>query len=232
LFGKWKVEAALNLRRSMFLCVLPGVFLFAGCKLPGGSALRQEETAKPIIVKQPANFSSRTFDPASPPADMPPLPSGETAECDTDFQSNASVSGKSFQTDATHTTLTITQVKVTLDLIITVWVPTGVTQHVIEHEDGHRQISEYYYQAADKNAERIAAAYIGKQVIISGADLHAESSKALQQIGAEITDEYNKELNPKPAQLLYDSITDHSRNGVVAKEAVDHALKNAAIEAN
>ncbi len=222
----------MSLRRSMFLCVLPGVILSAGCKSPGGSSFRQEEAAKPIIVKQPVNFSSRTFDPASPPADMPPLPSGETAECDTDFQSNASVSGKSFQTDATHATLTITQVKVTLDLIITVWVPTGVTQHVIEHEDGHRQISEYYYQAADKTAEQIAAAHIGKQVIVSGADLHAESSKALQQMGAEITDEYNKELNPEPAQLLYDSITDHSRNEVVAKEAVDHTLKNAAIEAN
>ena len=106
------------------------------------------------------------------------------------------------------------------------------SQHVIEHEDGHRQISEYYYQTAGKTAERIAASYIGKQVIISGADLHAESSKALQQMGAEITDEYIKELNPEPAQLLYDSITDHSRNEVVAKEAVDHAIKNVAIEAN
>ncbi|MBZ5660180.1 MAG: hypothetical protein LAO08_07200 [Acidobacteriia bacterium] len=221
------------LRRSIFLCVLPGVLILAGCKLPGQSSFRQaEETAKPIIVKQPVNFSTRTFDPASPPADMPPLPSGETAECDTDFQSNASVSGQSVQTDATHATLTITQVKVTLDLIVTVWVPMDASQHVIEHEDGHRQISEYYYQTAGKTAERIAASYIGKQVIISGADLHAESSKALQQMGAEITDEYIKELNPEPAQLLYDSITDHSRNEVVAKEAVDHAIKNVAIEAN
>jgi hypothetical protein len=60
--------------------------------------------------------------------------------------------------------------------------------------------------------------------------LPAESSKALQKLATDITDEYGRELNPEPAQLLYDSITDHGRNDVVVKNAVDHALKNAAIE--
>jgi hypothetical protein len=222
-----------NLRRSIFLSLLLGAPIFTGCKLPGRSTSQDAGGgARPVIVNQPVNFSSRTFDPANPPSDMPPLPPGEAAECDTDFQSNASVGGRSYQTDATHATLTITQIKVTLDLIVTIWVPVDATQHVIEHEDGHRQISEFYYQAADKTAEGIAAAYMGRQVVISGADLHAESSKALQQMGAEITEEYNKALNPGPTQLLYDSITDHSRNEVDSKEAVDHAIKNAAIEAN
>jgi hypothetical protein len=120
---------------------------------------------------------------------------------------------------------------VTLQLNINIWVPTGVTQHVIEHEDGHRQVSEYYYQTADKLAERIAATYMGKQVEISGSDLGAESNKMLHQLATEITDEYNKQLNPGPAQLLYDSITEHGRNEVAVREAVDHALRNIAIEA-
>jgi hypothetical protein len=49
-------------------------------------------------------------------------------------------------------------------------------------------------------------------------------------MGAEITAEYDRELNPEPTQLLYDSITDHSRNEVAVQDAVDHALKNASIE--
>jgi hypothetical protein len=233
LSGKWKAEANLLSRRSASYCVLLGIAIVAGCKMPGQSSFGQKEgAAKPIIVKQPVNYSSRTFDPANPPPDMPPLPPGETAQCDTDYQSNASVSGKSFQTDATHATLTITQVKVTLGLIVTVWVPAEASQHVIEHEQGHRQISEYYYQSADKAAERIAAAYIGRQVPIAGADLHDESTKALHQMGADITGEYNTALNTEPTQLLYDSITDHSRNEVDARDAVEHAIKNAAVEAN
>ena len=195
------------------------------------SSRRQlREAPVPTINKQPIAFANRTFDPASPPADMPPLAPGENAECDSNFLSNASVRGESRQTDATHATVTITEIKVTLQLNINVWVPTGVTQHVIEHEEGHRQVSEYYYQTADKLAERIAAIYMGKQVDITGTDLDSESSKMLQQMAADITDEYKKGLNPGPTQLLYDAITDHGRNDVVVKDAVAHALKNITIE--
>ena len=157
---------------------------------------------------------------------MPPLPPGEVAQCDSNFLSNATVGGQSRQTDATHATVTITRIQVTLQLHITIWVPAGATQHVIEHEEGHRQISEYYYQTADKLAERIAATYIGKQVVLTGTDLDAEFSKLLQQMGSDITDTYNKELNPERAQLHYDAITDHSRNEIVAKDAVAHALND------
>jgi len=185
-----------------------------------------------LCSPHPAAVASRTFDPAAPPAEMPPLAPEEGAECDSDFLSNGSVRGESRQTDATHATLTITQITVTLQLHINIWVPAGVTQHAIEHEEGHRQISEYDYQTADNLAARIAATYMGKQVEIAGADLGAESSKMLQQMTIEITDEYNKQLNPGPTQLLYDSITDHGRNGVAVKDAVAHALQNIPIESN
>jgi hypothetical protein len=181
------------------------------------------------IDKQPVTFANRMFDPARPPADMPPLPAGEVAQCDSNFLSGAVVGGQSRQTDATHATVTITQVKVTLQLHITIWLPVSTTQHVIDHEQGHRQISEHYYQSADKVAERIAARYLGKQTVITSADLHAESSKLLEQMGGEITEAYNRELNPGPAQLRYDAITDHSRNSMPAKEAVAQVLQGMAL---
>jgi hypothetical protein len=132
--------------------------------------------------------------------------------------------------DATHALVTVTQIKMTLQLNITIWTPTNVAQNVIEHEGGHRQISEYYYQTADKLAQRVAAAYMGQRVEITGTDLGAESSKLLQQTATEITDKYNKELNPGPTQLLYDRITDHGRNEVVVKDAVAAAIKNIAVD--
>ena len=213
------------------LCVLLGVLILGWLMWRDLSSRRQlREAPLPTINKQPVAFTNRTFDPATPPTNMPPLAPGESAECDSDFQSNASVRGESLQTDATHATVTITQVKVTLQLTITIWVPIGATQHVIEHEEGHRQISEYYYRTADKVAERIAATYMGREVEFTGTDLGAESRKMLEQMANEIADEYAKELDPGPTQLLYDAITDHSRNEVVVQDAVAHALKNIAIE--
>jgi hypothetical protein len=181
--------------------------------------------AAPIIDKQPPVVSTRRFDPAAPPPDMPPLHSGEQAQCDSNFMSGALVSGETRRTGATTATLTITQVKMKLQLAITIWVPDGVTQKVLEHEEGHRQISESYYEDADKLAARVAASYIGKQLTVTGNDLNAEANKALQQIGDEITAEYTHQLDPGPAQLRYDAITDHARNEVLAKDAVAQSLK-------
>jgi hypothetical protein len=221
----------LSLRRILVLCLLLGMLILGWLSWRDAPSRRPlKETAAPIIYKQPVNFANRTFDPASPPSDMPPLTAGENAECVSDFLSNANLSGKTWRTDATHATVTIKQIKVTLQLNITIWVPAGVTPHVIEHEEGHRQISEYYYQTAEKLAERIAATYTGKQVVVAGEDLNAESTKALQQMAKEITEEYDRELNPNPTQLLYDTITDHSRNEVAVQDAVDHALKNISVE--
>jgi hypothetical protein len=184
----------------------------------------------PTINKQPVAVANHTFDPTAPPADMPPLSPGEIAACDSSFVSLANVAGESQRSDATHATVTITRVNVTLQLIVNIWLPIGASEKVIEHEGGHRQISEYYYQTADQLAARIAAQYLGRQVDITGADLSAESSKILQQMAREVTDKYNKELNPGPTQLLYDDITDHGRNEVVVQDAVAHAIKNVAIE--
>lgn len=217
-------------RASAVLWLLFGAVVF-DCVACRDSSLPRQSDDEVTVDKQPESFASHQFDPSAPPPEMPPLSTGENAQCDSDFLSSANVHGESHQTDATHATLTVTEIKMTLQLKINIWVPAGATQHVIEHEEGHRQISEYYYQAADKLAERIAAAYIGKEVEITGTDLNAESSRVLRQIAGEITKEYGKQLDPNPTQLLYDSITDHSRNEVAAKDAVDHAIKNAPIEA-
>ena len=196
-----------------------------------GAASRQqgEATSAVTIDKQPVNFASRTFDPANPPPEMPPMAPGEEAVCDSNFLSNVSVVGQTLQTDGARELVTIRQITVTLQLKITIWVPSDASQHVIDHEEGHREISEFYYQGADKLAERIAAAYIGKKQLFSGADPQGESNKWLEQTGTEITDEYNTELNPAPAQRRYDLMTDYIRNGVVAKDAVAQVLKDAAL---
>jgi hypothetical protein len=161
---------------------------------------------------------------------MPPLAPGEIAVCDSNFVANASVRGVPHPTDATHATVTITDVKVILQLNITIWTPVGAPPYLIEHEQGHRQISEYYYQTADKLAAQVAARYLGQRVEIAGADLNAESTRMLHQMAADITAEYDKELNPGPTQLLYDNITDHARNDTAVQDAVAHAIKNVIVE--
>ena len=221
-------EANLSAWRPILLCVLLAVLACGWFQWRKPSVSNTpKETLVPVIEKQPPVFTNRTFDPAAPPAEMPPLAEGEAAECDSNFISKASVAGRSLQSDGTHAVVTLRYVRVILQLQVTVWVPSDASQHVIEHEQGHRQISEHYYKSADQLAERVAAKYLGKEVPISGPDLKSEFDKLLQQAGNEITDEYGRDLNVKAAQLRFDTITDHSRNDVDAREAVEQTLKEA-----
>lgn len=181
----------------------------------------------PIVDKRPVAYAQRSFDPANTPPDMPPLGEGEEAECDSNFISDANVSGRMKKIDSTNATVTVTQVKITLQLKITIWVPNGATQHVIEHEEGHRQISERYYASADSLAAEVAAPYIGRQIAISGSELNLEFRNALLQLSKAITAEYNDKLNPDPAQRRYDELTDHSRNDRDAKDAAAQAIREA-----
>ncbi|HZP33574.1 MAG TPA: hypothetical protein VFB23_09465 [Candidatus Acidoferrales bacterium] len=175
---------------------------------------------------------TRTFDPANPPGDMPALGQGEEAECDSNFFSNASVGGEIKETDAGHAWVTISQVTVDLQLSVTIWAPTNASPHVIEHEQGHRQISEHYYLTAGEIARKIADNYIGQKVEISGTDFAGRSNELFRRMASEITVEYNKQLNPEPAQILYDGITDHGRNEAVVQDAVASAIRNVGMHQN
>lgn len=218
-------------RRTILVCLLLGALMSGWFFLRGRSSLGASgKRGRATVTKEPVQFASRTFDPNSPPPEMPSLGTGEEAQCDSNFLSNANVAGQTQKTDATHAFVTVKQVDMALQLKVTIWAPANASPHVIEHEEGHRQIAEHYYEQADQVAERIADEYIGQVLEISGADLDAESNKALQQIATEITDEYNKELNPGPTQLLYDSITDHGRNETAVKDAVASAIRNVAAE--
>ena len=213
------------MRRTILICVLLAGALAAAFMLR--SRLSGQDSEAPVTVeKQPIVFANRTFDPLNPPPDMPPLSPGDEAECDSNFICSASVRGETQQRDATHAVVTIKQIKVTLQLNVTIWAPGNATPKQLEHEDGHSQISQSYYQTADKTARQIASERIGNQIEITGTDLNAEANKALQQAAADINAEYNRQLDPGPTQQYYDTMTDHGRNGIIVKDGVAAALRD------
>lgn len=190
------------------------------------SAWENQAQAQVTITKVPVNAGTKTFDPLRPPRDRPPLRPPEEAVCASDFLSDASVGGQAEQTDATHGKVTINQIKVTLQLDLTIWLPTNPPKTTVDHEEGHRQISEYYYKNADGVARRIAERYLGKVIDLSGRDLRKAASMALKQAGADITNEYNRQMPVETTQARYDLITEHSRKDIRVADAVALALRD------
>ena len=117
-------------QRLLVFCILLGAVIIGALGWREFSSRQNEQRAAPLIDKQPAAIANQTFDPLNPPGEVASLSSGENAACDSKFESNASVSGETRETDATHGTVTVTQVKMTLHLNLTIWTPADVTQHV------------------------------------------------------------------------------------------------------
>lgn len=190
------------------------------------SILTDRAHAQVTITKVPVHVSTQTFDPRQPPRRMPSLTPPEQAVCASDFLSNASVGGQTEQIDATHGKLTINKINVTLRLDITIWLPKNPPRTTVDHEEGHRQISEYYYRIAEMVARRITKPFLGKVIDLNGRDLRKLASAALKQTGAEITNEYNKQMAVETTQSRFDAVTEHSRKDIRVADAVALALKD------
>jgi hypothetical protein len=80
------------------------------------------------------------------------------------------------------------------------------------------------YRNAEAIARRIAEPYIDKVIAISGRDLRKAVSAALQQAGADITSEYNRQMPVETTQSRFD-LTEHSRKDIPVPDAVAQALK-------
>ncbi|HEY3198040.1 MAG TPA: hypothetical protein VGJ57_08500, partial [Nitrospirales bacterium] len=171
------------------------LILVAGRLASAGQPAAVATAAEAVkITKTPVNVQYRTFDPRRPPKEMPQLKPPEAALCAAEFLSTAGLSGHAVQTDATHAKFTVDRAEVTLQLNVTIWLPQNPPRTIVEHEEGHRQIAEYFYENADAIAKRLAEPYLGKAIELSGRDLQESASVALKKAGTEITDTLNKEM--------------------------------------
>jgi hypothetical protein len=217
-----KMSSTLSGSELMQKTVVAAVILF-WCL----SALCCADTPGVVIDKKPETVERRSFDPKKPPTDMPPPEGGEAAECDSNFLVDANAACQARQTDATHAIMTITKITMTLQLDVVIWDPIAAPQYIVDHEECHRQISEYYYKNFCSGlAEKLAARYVGQQIAITGPDFQAAMRKELDRVTTAITDDYNKQLPVETTQERYDAINDHSRNTkITAKDSMDQALR-------
>src|ERR1044072_3058231 len=102
------------------------------------------------VTKMPASATIKSFDPRHPPGEMPHLNPNEAAVTESNFACEVQIEVETASSDGVPDKATITGVTATIKLDITEWRPVRVTQKIRAHEDGHRRISETFYEDADK----------------------------------------------------------------------------------
>jgi hypothetical protein len=174
-----------------------------------------------------------TFDPKNPPSDMPKLHPNEAAIARAAFSANTRVGGLVVERkpgeSGFRATLRIDTVRINLDLHVTIWLPRNAVPKIVNHEEGHRKIAEYYYQNAEQIARQEAGKLIGQTVTGTGADYASAEDNALKD-AREALNKRLLDLADAPsgkAQEYYDQITAHGTNAVKEDRAVEQAIRKA-----
>lgn len=187
------------------------------------SLLRAASSPQVTVEIAPATIERRTFDPANPPAEMPKLTPPEVGTCvyqvgcSTEAQAEGERSRGQLQPGR------VTEVVLRATLSITLWTPRGGPPKILAHEEGHREICEYYYDEAEQIGRRLAQRTLG-------ARLSSRTRKAmtveLDVVQKRLIGEFLRETATRCdfAQGRFDAITAHSMNPISESAAMARAI--------
>jgi hypothetical protein len=189
--------------------------------------------AEVTINRTDAVIERRMFDPSNPPPDMPKLESTEAAVTESYFSVNTNIGGQVIDQQKTdngcRTSIKVDTVQVTLRLRVTVWLPNGAVPKIVNHEEGHRAIAEYYYRDAESVARHFAEEFIGQTISGSGKDCDSAGEIATKQAAQLLGAKYLGQVDVPcaKAQEIYDQITEHGTNAVKEEKAIKQAILKA-----
>jgi hypothetical protein len=187
--------------------------------------------AQVTINRTDAVIEHRIFDPSNPPADMPKLDSNEAAVTESFFAADSQVGGSVIDQRKMESncraSIKVDMVQMTLKLRVTVWLPNNAVPKIVNHEEGHRAIAEYFYRDAEATARKLAEELIGQTVSGIGGDCDSAGAAATKKAAEALGGRYLGEVDVPcgRAQELYDQITEHGTNAIKEEKAVKQAIE-------
>jgi hypothetical protein len=175
----------------------------------------------------------RTFDPAKPPAEMPPLASREGAVTACSFGFSAEphydVITRWRGADGNWTaTIAVTGVSVYVRLTVIVWTPKGVSAKLKAHEEGHRTLDEMMYKKLAEPAARAAGAEMdGYQFTGQGTTAAKAEADALRTMFKQAGHDYLAQCSDLNDQVnaAYDTLTRHGTSPISEADAIKQAVE-------
>lgn len=173
-----------------------------------------------IHIQAPA-VSRKTFDPENPPPEMPKLKPTEVGTCVYAFGCTTDMD----ITGSRNSPARVSGIGITTTLKITIWTPRAGPPKILQHEEGHRMISEMYYAQAEAVAQRLAQREMNRALKYSMAD-KAAAEQELNAIQNKVIADFMAETARRcdVAEAYYDEITQHSRNPISESAAILQAV--------
>ena len=207
-------------RRALLSCaaMVPLAGLLRRPAVGQGSAVRVTRE-EPITVRT-------EFDPARPPAEMPPLTPPEAGICKSTFVLSASVTYSAERLSGLAARIYVDGLDIVTRLRFDIYTAQGAPPKLRAHEEGHRAIGEHYYSGAAKIAEDIGRRLIGVTFDGTGIDQEAAQENAFGKAVAEIERDYMARIRVPSAAAneRFDEITRHGLEAIEESEAIARAI--------
>lgn len=167
-----------------------------------------------------------TFPPGRPPPEAKELSGMEAGLCYTELSTEIRIGVEYPRFSIKKPVMTVTSIQFVVGARITIWVEEGSKPEILDHENGHRTISEHYYQQAHPLARKVGEKAVGRKLPLNGKPTDASVAAATEGLRAELLKEFEMQIDQRNrfAQAAFDLITDHSRNNVPNNEAVARAI--------
>ncbi len=189
-----------------------------------GSPVVSAADAVTVDVRAP-HIVRRTFDPAKPPSDMPPLQPPEVGQCVYEFACEMETRVIRPAGIGGSRNARVSAIAFTTRLNVTLWTPVTGPAGVLEHEEGHRIIAEHYYRKAREIAGRLGHEILATPLVVSGRGRPVLEA-ALDDLQKRTIQSYLAETLERctVAQERFDEITHHSRAPVPVDAAIARAI--------
>lgn len=202
---------------SLRICLLLAISApLCAPRAQGQVSIRREE---PVVTRQ-------EFDRDDPPPNMPKLTPPESGVCDTTFELAASI-GYSLEVIGPGTVrIWVDKLDIVTRQRINIFTLAGAPAKLRAHEEGHRAISEHYYENAGVVARVAATPLIGKMFPGKGSDRAAAERDAQQRVLAVLEQAYLTKMRVPSvaANARFDELTQHGTSGFDVAEAVALAI--------
>ena len=183
------------------------------------------QAAGVLVEVAPAKIERRIFEPERPPPEMPKLTPPEAAVCAFEFGCNVESRVQGKRTLLKSSPAELVELKFTPQLRITIWIPRNGTMKLVDHEEAHRKICEYYYASAEAVARAVGQKAIGAK-LRSNLKNEAETQKELREFQQRLIDEVLRQIGDHClyAQGKFDELTAHGTNALEEDKAIDQSI--------
>jgi hypothetical protein len=162
------------------------------------------------------------------PSQKPALLISNVATCQHSYQCQVDFDVRSEQAavgEPVH--FYITKARFSLDMSCNIIQPESPYQFITLHEEGRRQVYEYFYRLGPQLAKRLGESVIGEEFTSREAGFENEKARALGETAARLRIQYLARLGSvaREADLYFEKLTDYGRNNLNQNQAAQEAAE-------